>query len=639
MGITIGHFILPFILIFLSYSIGYILIRNRIPEDFLKLKSFFSFIIGLITLAFITSLFITKGITVHITFLVPITFFIIRYKKKSLTTDEPFKIDKFLKGFKEIFILYLIWCLIFVLIVYFNYTEQDIVRYLYADIYHYARLSDVIWMTGQENYLVNVNYNPLFEGGTTPYHYFELYINMILSKIITVNFLWSYVISVPVALLTLASSLLLSILNYLKNKVDWKLYFYAVILLFISGIIVIPQEYVHEGSFSLNILNHVTSKYILIYISFVLSSFLIYKNKYQLSLYPLILIQISSFAMLPVIMIAVFGGVILLLTFKLIQKKVFLNILLVQTISVISIFMFYKFTQVPNSYNTVEFSYNLVVDRLFNNYLNIIKYIIATNVYVLQYYIVYIIPLGISVFILFKKKIKMIRITHLIFLLVLIEGGILITSLLFGLHPEFFQPEFLTLVIGSNVLLFWLFVFTITTKTKSTKLLYAIIIITCSVNFLNTVVNNYTVYEKLNLKRDITNEFFIEFAKVINKKDRYNIGFIGFSTYNTMLQHAKPVVYPIGNTLLHYNPNINLESIDDSIISSNHKNLQNTNYSIFSRNIPDNNHDNILKQFLLKNNIKYFIGIEKDKIGTYLLNNSTELITDKHSGLFLREIK
>jgi len=97
MGITIGHFILPLILIFLSYSMGYLLIRNRIPEDFLKLKSFFFFLIGLITLVFISSLFITKGLTIHIVFLVPILFLIIKYKKKKITTNGPFKIYDFLK--------------------------------------------------------------------------------------------------------------------------------------------------------------------------------------------------------------------------------------------------------------------------------------------------------------------------------------------------------------------------------------------------------------------------------------------------------------------------------------------------------------------------------------------------------------
>jgi len=91
--------------------------------------------------------------------------------------------------------------------------------------------------------------------------------------------------------------------------------------------------------------------------------------------------------------------------------------------------------------------------------------------------------------------------------------------------------------------------------------------------------------------------------------------------------------------LLHYNPNINLESIDERITSSNYKNLQITNYSIFHKNSKGSNQETILKQFLFKKNINYFIGVEKDKIGSYLLNNSEEIIIDKNSGLFLREIK
>jgi len=498
----------------------------------------------------------------------------------------------------------------------------------------------MIWTTGQENFLGNINNNILFEGGTTPYHYFELYVNMLLSKIITVNFLWSYVISVSIVLLTLASSLLLPILNYFKKRADWKNYFYAVILLFISGIILIPAEYVHEGYYSRNIVNQVTPRYILIYISFVLSSFFIFKKKYQLSLYPLIFVQITSFVMIPVASFVIFIGGSLLLAFKLVQKKVFINILLVQFTSVISIFMFYKFTQIPKTYDALEFSYNSVIDGIFNDYVNIIKYIIATNLYTLQYYIAYLIPLSILIFILKKKKVKMTNVTYILFFFILIEGGILITSLLNGHHPEAFQPDYYSIVLGSNVLLLWLFVFTMTTKIKGAKLLSAIIIIVCSFNFSNTVFNNFTVtYDKLNLKRGLTNDFFIEFSKLINKKERNTIGFVGFLRNERALQFNKPVIWPIGNTLLHYNPNINLESIDERITTTNHKSLKNTNYSIYSRSIKEDSPENILKQFLLKNKIKYFIGVEKDKIGSYLLNNSIEIIMDKHSGLFLREIK
>jgi len=640
MGITIGHFILPLILIFLSYSIGYVLIQNRVPNHFFKLKSFFSFIIGLITLVFITSLFITKGITVHITFLVPIAFFIVKYKKKSLTTNEPFKIYDFLKGFKQIFILYLIWSFIYILIVYFNHSQQDLVRYLYWDNYHYARMTDIIWTTGQENYLVNINYNPLFEGGTTPYHYFELYINMILSKIISVNFLWSYMISLPIVLLTLASSLLLSILNNIKTKSNWKNYIYAVILLFISGIVVIPLKHVHEYYFSTNIVNNITPKFMLIYISFVLSSYLILKKKYQLSLYPLMFLQVASFVMLPIVSFIVFIGGSLLLVFKLIPKKVFFKILIVQITTAASIFMFYKFTQIPKTYNLLEISYESIIDGLFTNYVNIIKYIIATNIYLLLCYLVYLIPLSILIYIQFKKRIILKNFNVLLFIFIFIEGGILITSLLNEHHPESFQPNYFSMILGSNILLFWLFVLTLTNKIKNTKLLLYIIIIVCSTNLTNTVVNNYSVNsDKLNSKRSLTTEFLNKFSKVINKKDRYTFGFIGFTANELPLQYTKPATWPIGNTLLHYNPNINLESIDERVISTNHKNLLNTNYSIFSKNIEDNNQDNILKQFLLENNIKYFIGIEKDKIGTYLLNNSVEIIIDKHSGLFLRKIK
>jgi len=640
MGITIGHFILPLILIFLSYSIGYVLIQKRIPEDFLKLKSFFSFIIGLITLVFITSLFITKGTTVHVVFFVPILFFIVKYKKKNLITSDPFNVYDFLKGFKQIFILYLIWCLIFILIVYFNHSEQDIARYLYNDIYHYARLSDVIWMTGEENFLGNINYNPFFEGGTAPYHYFELYVNMILSEFFKINFLWSYVISVPIVLLTLGSSLLYSILSEIKKTSKWKNYIYAVIMLFISGAIVVPLEFVHEGNFSCNIVNQVTPRFILIYISFVLSSFFIYKKKYYLSLFPLVFIQIVSFVMLPSVSFAIFIGIALLFIFKLEQKKTILKMLLIQVASVTSIFIFYKYTQIPKIYNGLEFSYNEVINGVYNNYLHIIKYILASSVYLLQYYAVFLIPLSIFIFIQFKKNIKTTKLIHIIFLIILIEGGIVVTSLLFGHHPEFFQPEHYSVVIGANVILFWLLLFSITSNIKGIKVLTIILIMVSSYNVIDTVLNNFSVtYNNPNLKRGLTNEFFLEFKKTFNKNDRYTIGFVGFLKNYREERNIKPVVYPIGNTLLHYNSSINIEAIDSRIINSKAQNLKNTNYSIFSQNNKNSNQETILKQFLKKNNIEYFIGFEKDKIGSFLLNNSVEIIIDKHSGLFLREIK
>jgi len=636
MGITIGHFILPILLIFLSYSTGYVLIKNRIPNDFLKLKSFFSFFIGLITLVFITSLFVTKGITIHIVFLVPIAFFIVKHKKKGLTITDPFKIYDFLKGFKQIFILYLIWCFIYILIAYFNYINQDIERYLYNDIYHYARLSDVIWMTGEENFLGNINYNSLFEGGTAPYHYFELYVNMILSEFFKINSLWSYVISVPIVLLTLGSSLLYSILSEVKKTSKWQNYIYAIILLFISGTIIVPLEYVHEGNFATNIINQVTPRYILIYISFVLSSFFIFKKKYYLSLFPLVFLQIVSFVMVPSVSFAIFFGISLLYIFKLEQKKIILNMLLIQVTSVISIFIFYKYTQIPKVNDGLEFSYSVVIDGVYNNYLSIIKYIIASSVYLLQYYSVFLIPLCILIFIQFKRNIKTTKLIHITFLIILIEGGILVTSLLFGHHPEFFQPEHYSVVIGCNVILFWMFIFSITSKIKGIKVLTIILILVSGNNIIDTVLKNFSVpYNNTNIKRGLTNEFFDEF----NKNDRYTIGFVGFLNNYSEIENIKPVVYPIGNTLLNYNSGINLEAIDSRIINTKLKHLKNTNYSIFSQNNKNSNQESILKQFLLENNINYFIGFEKDKIDKYLLNNSVEIIIDNHSGLFLRKIK
>jgi len=584
---------------------------------------------------------ITNGITIQLLFIIP-TIVLIIYSLPHKRGKKKIIEKKYLKGLKSLFIIYFLWCIIFILITKLNYIGDDLVSYLYWDIYHYARMSDIIYLTGEENYLVNLNFNKSFAGGSTPYHYFEIYLNTLCSKMVNLSSIWTYVITVPIILLTVASSLIFTILKDLFNFSDKKIYALSILLLFASGMLVLPDKLVLDKAniLTVNIVNQLPSRLLGIYIPLVLCTYYIYKGKYVLSTITLMFLQITFFLMIPMVLLAVLSGAIILLYYKKINTKMYFTISISIICNTLAIFIFYKLTGVSPENDTMNIDYSLVLNNVFDKLNNSIKFILFTNATAFQYYFVITIPFLFFIIKNYKKiNIKRMLLVFTFFLL-FIEGGILTTALLNGVHPEAWQPSVNSINSGSTVILLWLFIFALLEKIDKYKIVPTLILFICTYNLYYTISNNFSSnYDQLNLKRRVTRTFLDDVSKVLEKEKAYNIGFVGFLRIDRPVLISKPSIWPVGNSLLHYNSKINLECIDDRLLVLDNPCYHTTNYySFYSRNKNLGNED-LLKEFLISNQIKYFVGVEQNQINNYLDSHSVEIIKDSHSGLFLRKIQ
>jgi len=640
MNISFLHYLIPIVVLIVSYSIGYFVLL-KLKLNNILLSSFISTLTGLLLIVFLFSIVITNGVTVQLLFLIPTLVLIIYSFQHTKGKTKIFE-KKYLKGLKSLFIIYFLWCIIFILITKLNYIGDDLISYLYWDIYHYARMTDIIYLTGEENYLANLNFNEHFEGGTTPYHYFEIYLNTLCSTMVNLSSIWSYVITVPIILLTLASSLIFNMFKDLFKYSNTKVYILSILLLFVSGFLVLPDDFVLNkvNPLTINIVNQLPTRILGMYIALVLSTYYLFKEKYVFSVATLMFLQTTFFLMLPMVLFTVLCGAIFLLLYKKINYKTYLTMSMSVICNTIAIFIFYKLTAVSPEYDTMNVDYSLVLDNIFAKFNNSIKFILFTNATAFQYYFVLTVPFLILIIKNYKKTNTKPMLILFFFFLIFIEGGIFITTLLNSIHPEAWQPAVTSINMGSTVVLLWLFIFSLRDKVDKFKIVPSLILIICIYNMYSTISNNFSSnYDQLNLKRRVTKTFLNDVSKVLDQEETYNIGFVGFLRIDRPILISKPAVWPVGNSLLHYNSKINLECIDDRLLILNNPCFRPTNYYSFYSRHKNMNKDNLLKEFLITNKIKYFVGVEQNQINGYLNSHSVEILKDSHSGLFFRKIE
>jgi hypothetical protein len=206
-------------------------------------------------------------------------------------------------------------------------------------------IAESIYHTGHENVLNGINYSQYINSGTSPYHYFELYQTILQSKIVGINSLWSLICSVPIFMSVQASLLIHAILNATKPRLGISFsYFLGFALLFISGLNVLPIEYTEKNNFTVDMINHVSPKYLMIYMTLLLLIYLIHIKEYKLTLVIASALPIFSYFSLPVILVSGFLGVIVLRLTKSITTREFFYFSLLLISVPVSIFTFYHYT-------------------------------------------------------------------------------------------------------------------------------------------------------------------------------------------------------------------------------------------------------------------------------------------------------
>lgn len=604
-------------------TVGYGLIRIfklKVAQSFI---AFIAFFLGNLIINILFSIVITKGLTIQALLLPLIALGIWLAPKDQQTLSGSMK-----AVFAPVLIFNLVWSLFYILALWPLINPVDGFPILYKDTYYYTMISESIWKSGNENILNGINFSPYLTSGTSQYHYYELHQNLLQSKPFGLSSAWSFVLSVPTTMAAQGSLLILSILSIYIPTLDKRIgYLIGFILLFIAGFNIIPFEYDEKNNFTSNIINHVSPKYLILYMGLLLITHLIYSRKYLWSFLVFASLPLFTFFTLPVVLGAGILGAFLLLitkTISLNQAILYVSIIMFTSIGLV---LFYHFTSVPEEFQRLKINYYDVLMGLIKEPLLFIKRVIGTHVY---YPLDYIPFLSLLVVLLltkgFTKKSLKKNLPLIFYYFLIFEVAIAATWVLFNFHEQAWQTQYYFLGIGTNTLLCWSFILMVKEPRNVRWLYISIVILVCSVKIFDGIKDHYLFKGQLSKK----------FSKAIEETIRKeNIKTIAFLAYDPIY----PTVYPVGNFLLNVEPSMRFECIDESIIHSDNVNHKNTTFHQYCLHKKDG--QSILdmqSDFMKTYEIDHIISRANNDSST-ILKNTTIVAIDTLNNVVIRKLK
>lgn len=194
--------------------------------------TFYRIVIGLLIFTMSVAVFRTSGKSVLIFLAIPLyTFFSYLYNEgkveKAKNTHEH-------TDYKEIILSILFICAFITGYFTYKYLRSDELCSTLPNLDYnfYAKVSTYIWNQRTENAYINYIQR---DGGLMPYHYFELWLNIGLSKIFGTNQLYQLMLSTYAICICIVWLALMTIFNYI-GRINWYAYIFADLSLFISGI-------------------------------------------------------------------------------------------------------------------------------------------------------------------------------------------------------------------------------------------------------------------------------------------------------------------------------------------------------------------------------------------------------------------
>lgn len=628
---------IPSIIIsFLSFSIGYFIIKSlkiQLPSAF---SSFIMLLLGAVVASLFTGLYLTKGVTVLSLTCIPFCYLLYYLNKKGQLFDPSFKTSSFLNGLGIILLFNVIWSIIFLVTYSFYVFDTEVIKVFYPDCYFYAKVGDMISITAQENIFGNINMHPDFGKGTSTFHYFMTYQNVLHSMPFQINSIWTFLVSIPITFSSLSSLLIFGIFKSLNTdsflvKNTALLVGVSTLILFVSGFNVLPFDYDERTNFSLNIINHVSPKYHPIFWCITLACYAIYQKKYVLAFIPLLFLPIFTFLMFPMALMALGASIVTLALFKQINGKEILFVSSASILTILGIMVFYKTTNVPDFADALAVPYGEVFSAALGNPLSIIKKVIASNVYWALDYLIYLLPFGVLI-LLYRKSLGQFNgYWQLFFLLfVFLQAAFLTTCMLYGYHEEAWQPLFFTSGIASLVLL--TFMFSMFLKVKNKALQYIIPLMIGAValgNLYKTITHHYAFSRGAD---PIGNEFYESATQLFEKNPTKHIAVLGGG-------RIIAEVYSKARILYHIIPSVRLDYIDEQILSG-HDHWSPTFYFyLYGKNATYTTIDELQLRYMKEQKISYFISDKPLPNNHSLIVNSTLLFEDPVSKLYIRAIQ
>lgn len=494
-------------------------------------KIFVSLLTGVFAAVFVYSVFVTRGTTVNLLALIPLGY--IFYKNPPAWTPEKLRMKEF---FNYKLNLISIPILLFQMLFFIDFTG---IYLLPKDTILYGETSYFLSMGHENTYgVLNDTY---LAGATirTPYHYFELWLNALLSATFHLNHGSALLlISYPLLLVCYFAGIL-SIFNHLNSAVNWKMILGAYLLLFagpvyiniLMGDIVFPlydklfrgvldffntTTIVFENTgFYNNTLafSHYGQKHLPFYCLFALVVIMVLKRKLRLSLLVLSMVIIVNVGLLP----GVYAGVGLFILFQLLfNKQSFRDWFPVMIVYVLMAGFFTIFYWVFALHATEGFSSG---ESMAGNTLHPFFHDLNTKGEVLRFlFRIVFAALWLTVLYLFyllfyffiRKKVRQHLDTHekTVFILAFLfmSAGLVMRPFMQGFN----SGQFLSYLMPAANLSIVLFLIKAFTKRKKTTLIFLCLIF--CINFINLFSQNATV-----LKRKISDVYSQHFVKQVRQ--------------------------------------------------------------------------------------------------------------------------
>lgn len=452
---------LYYLLLGISSSL-FIYFLGRIVTSFINCSSnqlfriFTSLITGILFITITYALIKSNGKTILI-IVFPIIGFVLFYYRNYLIKPT----IKFKYILNDILLISSIFTLIFLYQswFYFDFFSNSF-KSLHSDSYWYSIISNSQVMWGIESYFTECNIfsvNP-YNNGLDPYHYPELWLTASFSQLFSISTLSSYYL---LTCSILISTYLLGIISLFHDIFieKWKLFFFSILLLFISGISLHSYDLIPLLRYSkivadVSIMGLFGLKYAFVLPYILLSFILLKQGKDFLAFSILTCIPIFSIGLLP----PVWGGLLLFYSYLLINKitpkKGIVLLIIVVGLTFCLYFTFYALNK--SSFSN-GFALKFAIEKFYrDNHIittNFIPFIKNAIVYFLRIGIIFSPSILLSI-ILFKQNNKL-----SILSLFIVGCGITTSSIFLGFTDgnQFANNSFIFLIVyfilGTSILL------------------------------------------------------------------------------------------------------------------------------------------------------------------------------------------
>jgi hypothetical protein len=205
-----------------------------------NLNLFHALIAGLLFWVLVPSLILTKVLTIHLFFIPLIFLFFLAIKKEIQLKYFDWNWKQVLLDVSKI-LIFITPIFLFAVIQFYDFKSEFIYADLHHDFHAYAKHSQYLILTGNENYFREANY--FFNqkmSGVTPYHYFELWLNGVIS--------WGFKISTLKGIMLITFPLLqtiaaIGIFELIKKHTQIQKYNFFLALIFLMALIFIQPIY------------------------------------------------------------------------------------------------------------------------------------------------------------------------------------------------------------------------------------------------------------------------------------------------------------------------------------------------------------------------------------------------------------